>query len=323
MSRSEVNNQDITINVDEYDVAVLVPCYNEEAAIGIVVEDFKKVLPKARIYVYDNNSSDNTIAVAKQAGAIVYSENQQGKGHVIRRMFSDLSADIYLMVDGDDTYEASAAPRLINKLVTESLDMVNGKRVDQVAEAYRPGHRFGNWLLTTLVTIFFGERTQDMLTGYRVFSRRFVKSFPALSMGFEIETELTVHALELRMPIEDIDTTYKERPEGSESKLSTIKDGVRILNTIGILIKQEKPLQFFSVISFILVLISLIVAYPVIAEYINTGLVPRFPTAILSASIMLLGFLSFFCGVILDTVSHGRREMKRLAYLQYQSVGHE
>jgi len=216
--------QDISVNdFDNLDIAVLVPCYNEEAAITKVIEDFKAVLPKATIYVYDNNSSDNTIEVAKAAGAIVYSENQQGKGHVIRRMFSDISADVYLMVDGDDTYEASAAPRLIRKLVDESLDMVNGKRVDEVVDAYRPGHRFGNWLLTTLVTIFFGKRTQDMLSGYRAFSHRFVKSFPALSMGFEIETELTVHALELRMPIEDVDTVYKERPEGSESKLNFIR----------------------------------------------------------------------------------------------------
>ena len=301
---------------------MIVPCYNEEATIGKVVSDFKAALPEATIYVYDNNSADRTIEVAEAAGAVVRREDQQGKGHVVRRMFSDIDADVYVLIDGDDTYDASVAPIMIDTLVNQSLDMVNGKRIDQIKEAYRPGHRFGNWLLTTLVTRFFGERTQDMLSGYRVFSRRFVKSFPALSLGFEIETELTIHALELRLPITDVPTKYKERPEGSVSKLNTIQDGIRILKTIGILIKEERPLQFFTAVAGLLVILALVVAYPVFIDYINTGLVPRFPTAILATGIMLLGFLSFFSGVILDSVTHGRKEMKRLAYLQQQSTEH-
>lgn len=301
-------------------VVVLIPCYNEEQTIGTVVQDFQKSLPDAKIYVYDNNSSDSTVAIARESGAIVRSEKLQGKGHVIRRMFSDIDADVYLIVDGDDTYDASAAPVLIDALINGSLDMVNGRRIEQMKEAYRPGHRFGNWMLTKIVTTFFGERTKDILSGYRVFSRRFVKSFPALSLGFEIETELTVHALELKMPISDIDTSYKERPEGSESKLNTIQDGIRICKTIATLVKEERPLEFFSVLSLILGVISLVAAYPVVLEYLDTGLVPRFPTAILASALMLLAFLCFFSGVILSTVTNGRKEMKRLIYLQYSSV---
>jgi len=301
-------------------VVVLIPCYNEEQTIQTVVQDFQKSLPEAKIYVYDNNSSDCTVEIAQKAGAIVRSENLQGKGHVIRRMFSDIDADVYIIVDGDDTYDASAAPALIDALINGSLDMVNGRRIEQVREAYRPGHRFGNWMLTKIVTTFFGERTKDMLSGYRAFSRRFVKSFPALSMGFEIETELTVHALELKMPISDIDTRYKERPEGSESKLNTIQDGIRIFKTIATLIKEERPLEFFSFLSLILGVISRVAAYPVFIEYLDTGLVPRFPTAIFASALMLLAFLCFFSGVILSTVTNGRKEMKRLIYLQYGSV---
>ena len=301
-------------------VVVLIPCYNEEQTIQTVVQDFQKSLPEAKIYVYDNNSSDCTVEIAQKAGAIVRSENLQGKGHVIRRMFSDIDADVYIIVDGDDTYDASAAPALIDALINGSLDMVNGRRIEQVREAYRPGHRFGNWMLTKIVTTFFGERTKDMLSGYRAFSRRFVKSFPALSMGFEIETELTVHALELKMPISDIDTRYKERPEGSESKLNTIQDGIRIFKTIATLIKEERPLEFFSFLSLILGVISIVAAYPVFIEYLDTGLVPRFPTAIFASALMLLAFLCFFSGVILSTVTNGRKEMKRLIYLQYGSV---
>jgi len=301
-------------------IVVLVPCYNEEATIGSVVKDFKEALPFADVYVYDNNSKDDTIKVAKDAGAIVRDENMQGKGHVVRRMFADIEADIYVLVDGDDTYEAAAVPRMIDDLVNKSLDMVNGMRIDQVKEAYRPGHRFGNWMLTTLVTSFFGERTKDMLSGYRVFSRRFVKSFPVLSMGFEIETELTVHALEMQLPITDVAIKYKERPEGSESKLNTIRDGIRILKTIAMLIKEERPLEFFSSISLLLAITSLAIAYPVFVEFFNTGLVPRLPTAILATGIMLLSFLSFFGGVILDTVTHGRKELRRLTYLNIESL---
>lgn len=298
-------------------IAVLVPCYNEEKPIGFVVKDFRAALPGADVYVYDNNSSDKTAEVAAAAGAIVRTETQQGKGNVMRRMFADIEADIYVLVDGDNTYEAAAAPKLVDKLVREKLDMVNGCRVTEIQEAYRIGHRFGNKMLTGLVATIFGRRTKDMLSGYRVFSRRFVKSFPALSRGFEIETELTVHALELRMPIADVDTVYVDRLPGSDSKLSTIRDGVRILRMIISLVKEERPLQFFGLLAAALALLSVILAYPVVAEFLETGLVPRFPTAVLSAAIMIVAVLSFFAGLILDTVTHGRREMKRLAYLRH------
>lgn len=302
------------------ETAVLIPCYNEEKPIAEVVGAFRTALPEATIYVYDNNSSDRTAQVAHAAGAIVYTELEQGKGNVVRRMFSDIEADIYVLVDGDDTYEAADAPRMIDKLMAESLDMVNGCRVTDIKAAYRPGHRFGNQLLTALVAMIFGNRTADLLSGYRVFSRRFVKSFPALSRGFEIETELTVHALELRMPIADIDTSYRDRPAGSASKLSTIGDGIRIMRTIFSLVKEERPLQLFGLTAILLALISLALGYPLIVEFLQTGLVPRLPTAILSAAIMILAVLIFFSGLILDSVTHGRREMKRLAYLRYPAV---
>lgn len=301
-------------------IAVLIPCFNEEVAIPHVVRDFRTALPSARIYVYDNNSSDKTVAFAKETSAIVRSEPLQGKGNVIRRMFSDVDADIYLLVDGDNTYEAAAAPRMIDALVERSLDMVVGRRVEAAQLAYRPGHRFGNNMLTGVVAMIFGSCTQDMLSGYRVFSRRFVKSFPALSRGFEIETELTVHALELRMPTLDIDTRYVGRLPGSQSKLNTVRDGLRIFRMIGALVKEERPLQFFGLSSIVLALGSLVLIYPVFIEYLRTGLVPRFPTAILSAAIMTVAILAFFAGLILDTVTHGRREMKRLIYLGYNSV---
>ncbi len=301
-------------------IAVLIPCFNEEATVEKVVGNFRSSLPQAKIYVYDNNSTDQTVPRARRAGAIVRSEDQQGKGHVIRRMFSDIEADIYVVVDGDDTYDASAAPQLIDTLVENSLDMVNGRRVDQTREAYRTGHRFGNWLLTTLVTTFFGERTSDMLSGYRVLSRRFVKSFPALAMGFEIETELTVHALELHMPIRDVDTRYRQRPAGSTSKIHTVRDGIKITKTVALLIKEERPFEFFSGIAAVLIIGSLIGGYPLLTEYWETGLVPRFPTAILLTGIVILAFLSFFSGVILATVTVGRRERKRLAYLHHESI---
>jgi len=298
-------------------IAVLVPCYNEEAAIGRVVADFRAALPEAKIYVYDNNSRDLTMQVAAAAGAVVRSEPLQGKGNVVRRMFADVDADVYVLVDGDDTYHAASAPALIDKLVTEQLDMVNAARISQGEAAYRRGHVFGNWLLTTLVATVFGKRTSDMLSGYRVFSRRFVKSFPALAGGFEIETELTVHALEMRMPFTEIGTPYKERPPGSTSKLSTFKDGFRILFMIGKLVKEERPLKSFGIAGIVLALISLIVAVPVFVTFYETGLVPRLPTAILAAALMILAFLSITCGLILETVTRGRREMKRLAYLTY------
>jgi glycosyltransferase involved in cell wall biosynthesis len=302
-------------------IAVLIPCYNEEASIAAVVSDFHAALPEAVIYVYDNNSRDRTVEIAKAAGAIVRTEPLQGKGNVVRRMFADVDADIYVLVDGDDTYHAPSARRMVDKLMSDNLDMVNGARVTDIVAAYRPGHRFGNMMLTGLVATIFGKRTADMLSGYRVFSRRFVKSFPALSGGFEIETELTVHALELRMPLAEIDTPYKDRPEGSVSKLRTYHDGVRILKLILVLVKEERPLQFFSSLSALLVLVSLVLAWPVLMTFMQTGLVPRLPTALLSTSCMLLAFLSLACGLILETVTRGRRELKRMRYLAIPAPG--
>lgn len=302
------------------EIAVILPCYNEEAAIGAVVEGFRRELPQAKIYVYDNNSKDRTSAVAAAAGAIVRTETLQGKGNVVRRMFADIDADIYLMCDGDITYDAASAPALISKLIDENLDMVVGCRVDSEAAAYRAGHRFGNALFTGFVANLFGNRFTDILSGYRVFSRRYVKSFPALSNGFEIETELTVHALELRMPIGELDTPYGARLEGSQSKLSTYRDGWRILLMITKLFKNERPLFFFTIIFGLLVLASLGLSAPVLFTYFETGLVPRLPTAVLAASTMLLAFLALTCGLVLDTVTHGRREIKRLAYLTIPSV---
>lgn len=298
-------------------IAVLVPCYNEEVAIGRVVTDFRAALPAAEIYVYDNNSRDLTMQVAAAAGAIVRSEPLQGKGNVVRRMFADIEADVYVLVDGDDTYHAASAPALIDKLLDEQLDMVNAARISQAEAAYRQGHVFGNWLLTTLVSSVFGKRTNDMLSGYRVFSRRFVKSFPALAGGFEIETELTVHALEMRMPFAEVGTPYKERPPGSTSKLSTFKDGFRILFMIGKLVKEERPLASFSITGAVLALLSLIIVTPVLVTYYQTGLVPRLPTAVLAAALMILAFLSVTCGLILQTVTQGRRELKRMTYLSH------
>ncbi len=299
------------------ELAVLVPCYNEEVTIGQVVRDFRRALPRAIIYVYDNNSTDRTLEVARDAGAVVRREPNQGKGQVVRRMFSDIDADLYVLVDGDSTYEAAAAPRMIELLLEQNLDIVNGVRISRKKEAYRPGHRFGNWLLTALVAWMFGQRTTDMLTGYRVFSRRFVRSFPALTAGFEIETEIIVHALEMRVLMQDYPTEYGERPTGSASKLNTIRDGVRILRTIGILIKEERPFTFFFALGAILLVVATGIFIPVFLEYLETGLVRRFPTAILSVGLVLTAMLSMTCGLILSTVTLGRREMKRLFYLQY------
>lgn len=305
---------------DDLRIAVLVPCYNEETAIPTVVADFRRVLPHAAIYVYDNNSKDRTVDVAKAAGAIVRSEPLQGKGNVVRRMFADIEADIYVLVDGDATYDAASAPAMINRLINEQLDMVNGARVTEIVKAYRPGHKFGNWLLTTMVSLIFGNRFKDMLSGYRIFSRRYVKSFPALAVGFETETELTVHALELRMPTAEMPTPYKDRPEGSVSKLSTIKDGLRILWMILVLVKEERPMQFFTLIAATLMLTAVVLIVPVFQEYLATGLVPRFPTAILSTGLAIMAFLSLTCGLVLDTVTRGRREMKRMRYLNIPLV---
>jgi glycosyltransferase involved in cell wall biosynthesis len=304
-------------DLSNYDIAVIVPCYNEETAIEAVVRDFRAALPTAQIYVYDNASSDNTAQVATAAGAIVRYEARPGKGNVVRRMFADIEADIYVMVDGDDTYEAAAAPKLINKLINEQLDMVNGSRITDIKQAYRLGHRFGNALFTGIVGSVFDRQFSDILSGYRAFSHRFVKSFPALSAGFEIETELTIHALELRMPVGEIETIYNDRPEDSESKLNTIRDGFRIMMTIIRLTKAERPIGFFGGIAAALALVSLILAVPLMLTFLETGLVPRLPTAILSSAIMLLACLSLVCGLIVDSVTMSRRELRRLQYLSF------
>ncbi len=301
--------------MDQLKTAVLIPCYNEALTIGKVVSEFRRAIPAATIYVYDNNSRDDTADRAVEAGAAVRRELLQGKGNVVRRMFADIDADIYVMVDGDDTYDAADAPRLISHLVNNNLDLVNGRRRVAQDGVYRPGHAFGNALLTALVTTVFGRRLTDMLSGYKVFSRRFVKSFPALSAGFETETELVVHALELRMPLGELDTTYRERPAGSESKLRTIRDGIRILNTIIRIVKAERPLQFFSIVAGLLFCASLALGWSVVNEFLQTGLVPRLPTAMLAAGIMLISALSLVCGLVLDTVTQGRRETKWLHYL--------
>ena len=295
----------------------MIPCLNEEAAIPRVIAEFRKALPEALIFVYDNGSSDRTIEVARDAGAIVRREPLLGKGNVVRRMFADVDADIYVLVDGDDTYDAASAPGMIRKLVDESLDMINGAREEQSRDAYRRGHRFGNRMLTNLVAWFFGARLSDLLSGYRVMSRRFVKSFPALASGFEIETELTVHALQLRLPIAEVATPYKGRPAASSSKLRALPDGLRILKLIARLIREERPLEFFSIAAGLLALVSIVLAMPVISEYFATGEVPRLPTAVLSLGLMLLAALSLVCGLILATVTRGRVESKRLHYLAY------
>jgi glycosyltransferase involved in cell wall biosynthesis len=299
----------------ELRIAVLVPCFNEEAAVATVVADFRKSLPAARIFVYDNNSSDRTAEVARAAGAEVRSERRQGKGHVVRRMFADIDADIYLLVDGDATYDAASAPRMIDRLLSDHLDMVVGVRVDQADAAYRPGHRTGNLMLTGFLASVFGEAFKDILSGYRAFSRRFVKSFPVLSDGFEIETELSVHALELALPVAEIETPYYARPAGSFSKLNTWRDGFRILGTILKLYRSEKPLRFFTAMGIFLMLVSAGLAVPVIITYLEQGLVPRLPTAVLSMGLTIMAVLAVSSGLVLDTVTRGRREMKLLAYL--------
>jgi glycosyltransferase involved in cell wall biosynthesis len=301
-------------------IAVLVPCFNEEAAVARVIADFRSALPSADIYVYDNNSKDRTVAVAREAGALVRSERRQGKGHVVRRMFADVDADIYVLVDGDATYDAASAPKMIEALTSEHLDMVVGLRIDQAEAAWRPGHRTGNWLLTGFLASAFGKAFTDILSGYRVFSRRFVKSFPVLSDGFEIETELSVHALELSLPTAEIETPYFARPEGSVSKLNTWRDGFRILSTILKLYRSEKPLSFFTGIGVCLAIAAIGLAIPIFITYFEQGIVPRLPTAVLSMGLMVLAMLSLSCGLVLDTVTRGRREMKLLAYLAQPPV---
>ncbi len=302
-------------------IAVLLPCYNEEAAVAQTIAGFRAALPGAAIYVYDNNSSDRTAEVARAAGAIVRCERIQGKGAVVRRMFADIDADVYVMADGDATYDADAAPALIARLFDEQLDMIVGSRISEAELAYRRGHRFGNALLTGMLARLFGRSFTDILSGYRVFSRRFVKSFPSLSAGFEIETEISVHALELKMPCAEIETRYFARPEGSASKLSTYGDGWRILRTIATLYRIERPLLFFGAVGLLLSLVAVLLAAPLAITYMQTGLVPRFPTAILVTGLVILAALNVFAGLILDTVVRGRRETRRLAYLALKAPG--
>ena len=306
-----------------YAIAVLVPCYNEEKSIAKVVADFRAALPGATIFVFDNNSTDRTAEVARVAGAEVFNEPHQGKGHVVRRMFTDVEADIYLLVDGDATYDAPSAPKMVDLLLRDRLDMVVGTRVDDEVAAYRKGHRTGNWLLTSFVAQVFGRVFTDMLSGYRVFSRRFVKSFPVLSGGFEIETELSVHALELGLPVAEVPTPYYARLSGSASKLNTWRDGFRILRTIFKLYRAERPLRFFGSVGAMLALMAVGLAIPVLVTFFETGLVPRLPTAILSMGLMVLAFLCVAVGLILDTVTRGRRETKLFAYLALRAPGEE
>jgi glycosyltransferase involved in cell wall biosynthesis len=302
-------------------IAVILPCYNEEVAIAKVVADFRAALPNAVIYVFDNNSKDNTRAIAEAAGAVVRTERQQGKGHVVARAFADVEADVYVMVDGDDTYDATAAPEMVDMLLRERLDMVTGIRVTDIQAAYRRGHRFGNLMLTGAVRTVFGDRITDMLSGYRVFSRRFVKSFPAMAQGFETETEFTVHAMELSMPLGEFKTAYRERPPGSASKLRTYVDGMRILRTIMMLVKNERPLEFFGIAAALLMLFALALGLPVVFEFLETQLVPRLPRAVLAVGIVLLSFLSLSNGLVLASVARGRKELKRLAYLAIPAIG--
>jgi glycosyltransferase involved in cell wall biosynthesis len=304
-------------------IAVLVPCFNEEAAIARVVGDFQAALPQATVYVYDNNSTDGTVAAARAAGAVVRREPHQGKGNVVRRMFSDVDADVYVLVDGDATYHAPSAPTMIRLLLEERLDMVVAARAHTDEAAYRPGHVAGNRLLTGFVDAVFGATFTDILSGYRAFSRRFVKSFPVLSGGFEIETELTVHALELELPVTEIRTPYYARPEGSQSKLSTWRDGLRILGTILKLYRSERPLRFFSSIGIVLGVAAIALAAPIAIHFFEYGNVPRFPTAILAMGLMLAAYVSIAVGLILDTVTRGRREIKLLAYLEQRAPGED
>jgi glycosyltransferase involved in cell wall biosynthesis len=296
-------------------IAVLVPCYNEEHAIAHVVQGFRQALPAAVIYVYDNNSTDRTRELAAAAGAVVRTESRQGKGFVVRRMFSDIEADAYVLVDGDHTYDASVAPSMVDTLLKDRLDMVVGRRISTETAAYRTGHRLGNNMFASVVSMLFGERFGDLLSGYRVFSRRFVKSFIVSAGGFEIEAEMTVHALTIHVPVREIDTVYRSRPNGSESKLNTYRDGIRILGSIVTLFREERPLTFFSLVGLFLIVLALVLIYPVFIEFLRTHTVPRFPTAILATGLVLSGLFSFASGLILDTVTRGRREAKTLAYL--------
>ncbi len=302
--------------------AVLIPCYNEAQTIAAVIADFRQALPAAQIYVYDNNSTDDTVAIARRAGAIVRHERWQGKGNVVRRMFADIEAHMYVLVDGDGTYPASEVHALIERALSEQLDMVTGARVSTDLLAYRTGHQFGNRLFNRIVALLFGMGMKDIFSGYRVLSWRFVKSFPAESMGFETETEMSVHALHLRIPHGELPVPYGVRPEGSTSKLHTYRDGTRILWTIFMLLKEIRPLLFFGVLSLLLAILSLALGYPLVTEYMRTGLVPRFPTAILATGIMMIAVMCMTAGIILDSVGRMRWDAKRLAYLRFPAPGY-
>jgi len=325
MSKTEAADPDVrkapayNDRLERHRVAVLVPCFNEQASIAKVVKDFRAALPEAAIYVYDNNSTDRTAELARAAGALVHREMHQGKGNVVRRMFADVEADIYVLVDGDATYDAPSARTMIARLLQERLDMVVAARVDQEHNAYRRGHRTGNRLLTAFFASVFGATFTDVLSGFRVFSRRYVKSFPVLSRGFEIETELGVHALELDLPVGEVSTPYYARPAGSVSKLSTWRDGLRIMAMMINLYRSERPLVFFSGIGVLLAALSIVLAVPIFVTYFEQGTVPRIPTAILATGLMLLAFLSIVAGLVLDTVTRGRREIKLIAYLQHSA----
>jgi glycosyltransferase involved in cell wall biosynthesis len=302
-------------------IAVLVPCHNEEATVAQVAADFARALPGAAVWVFDNNSTDATAAKAEAAGARVRVAPLKGKGNVVRRMFSDIDADVYVLVDGDGTYDAAAAPMMVRRLVGEGLDMVSAARRSTEAEAFRAGHRFGNRALSGVVRMVFGRQFEDMLTGYRAFSRRFVKSFPAHSSGFEIETELTVHTLQMRLPAAEVEAAYGARPEGSESKLSTFRDGLRILRMISLMVREERPIQFFGVAGLLAVVLAALLATPVLLVYLKTGLVPRLPTLVVAVGLVVTALLSFFCGLVLDSVSRMRLEQRRLAYLAWPGPG--
>jgi glycosyltransferase involved in cell wall biosynthesis len=302
-------------------IAVLVPCHNEEATVARVTADFARALPGAAVWVFDNNSTDATAARAEAAGARVRHVPLKGKGNVVRRMFSDIDADVYVLVDGDGTYDAGAAPMMVRRLLDEGLDMVSAARRSTEAEAFRAGHRFGNRMLSGVVRMVFGRQFEDMLTGYRAFSRRFVKSFPAHSSGFEIETELTVHTLQMRLPAAEVEAAYGARPEGSESKLSTVRDGLRILRMISLMVREERPLQFFGVAGLLAVAVAALLAAPVLAVYLKTGLVPRLPSLVVAVGLVVTALLSFFCGLVLDSVSRLRLEQRRLAYLAWPGPG--
>lgn len=297
------------------EIAVLIPCYNEELSIQQVILDFQKFLPEAKIYVYDNNSTDKTAEIAKKTGAIVRAESRQGKGHVVYRMFGDVEADYYLMVDGDGTYDISMAPQMINILINERCDLVNGKRIESDIDNYRQGHRFGNWMLTGLVASIFSAQFSDMLSGYKAFSKKFIKSFPSLSKGFEIETQITIHALEMNMPVREINTKYTNRLEGSESKLSTYKDGFKILYAILLLVIREKPFIFFGLISASLSATMLLLFIPIFISFQETGLVPKFPTLILIGALGTASLICIITGLITESLTMARKELKRLIYL--------